>query len=122
MAPFVNGTSHLKSLLESSVFPLQTYSNAISSAADIITEYCTSNDLPHPSFRPDAPKVTIPLTAPLAVQDARQTLIDAATKIQQVVTEPTDYLPRLAVHVRSMGSFLLLQRQLRSSPIIHYSS
>ena len=122
MAPFVNGTSHSNPLLESNVFPLQTYANTISSAADVITDYCTSNDLPHPSFRPDAPPITIPLTAPLAVQDARQTLIDAATKIQQVITEPADYLPRLAVHVRSISSFSMLRRQHRSDPVIHYSS
>ena len=102
MAPFVNGTSHSNSLLESSAFPLQTHAKAISSAADVITEYCISNDLPHPSFRPDASTIMIPLTAPVAVQDARQTLIDAATKTQQIITEPADYLPRLAVHVRSL--------------------
>ena len=99
MAPLVNGTSHSNSQPNSKVFPLQTYANAISSAADVITDYCTSNHLPHPSFRPDAPKITIPLTAPLAIHSARQTLIDSATKIQQVITEPADYLPRLAVHV-----------------------
>lgn len=107
MAPLVNGTSHSNSQPNSKVFPLQTYANAISSAADVITDYCTSNHLPHPSFRPDAPKITIPLTAPLAIHSARQTLIDSATKIQQVITEPADYLPRLAVHVGSIGFFLL---------------
>lgn len=107
MASLVNGTSHSNSQPNSKVFPLQTYANAISSAADVITDYCTSNHLPHPSFRPDAPKITIPLTAPLAIHSARQTLIDSATKIQQVITEPADYLPRLAVHVGSIGFFFL---------------
>lgn len=105
MTPLVNGTPHSNTPPKSSVFPLKTYANAISLAADVITEYCTSNDLPQPSFRPDAPRITIPLTAPLAIQNARQTLIDSATRIKQVITEPADYLPRLAVHVRSIGSF-----------------
>ena len=44
--------------------------------------------------------VTIPPTAPLDVQAARQKMIASAARIQQVVLEPAEYLPNLAIHVR----------------------
>ena len=89
-----------------SVAPLQAYANEISSAAETISAYCASKGLPHPSFDPQASGVTIPSTAPLAVQEARQKLIGSAAKIRQLATEPAEYLPDLAIHVRSIPSFL----------------
>lgn len=90
---------------------LQTYAKDISSAVETISTYCTSEGLPHPSFNPQAPSVTIPSTAPLAVQDARQKLIASAAGIQRLATEPAEYLPNLAIHVRSTPSFLICMRE-----------
>src|SRR5207247_1378891 len=81
--------------------PLQTYANAINLAVETITSYLTSEGLPQPSFDPKASSVTIPSTAPVAVQDARQQLIASAAAIQKLATEPAEYLPNLAVHVRA---------------------
>ncbi|KAL9044433.1 MAG: hypothetical protein Q9214_002428 [Letrouitia sp. 1 TL-2023] len=79
---------------------LQTYVDEISLAAATITTYCTSNPLLQPNSQPGQQSVLIPLSAPPKVQDARQRLIASAARIQQVVTEPTEYLPNLAIHVR----------------------
>ena len=98
MADIGNGIPHSKP--NGSLPPLQTYVNEISAAADTITAYCAENALPHPAFDPEAPAVTIPPTAPLDVQAARQKIIASAARIQQVVTEPAEYLPNLAIHVR----------------------
>lgn len=74
---------------------LQTYAEDVSSAVKIITSYCS----PAPSFNPHVPNITIPSTAPLAVQHARQKLVATAAAIQSLATEPADYLPHLAIHV-----------------------
>ena len=87
------------------VTPLQTYAKTINLAVETITSYLTSEGLPQPSFDPKAPSVTIPSSAPLAVQDARQQLIASAAAIQKLATEPAEYLPNLAVHVRASSSF-----------------
>ena len=84
--------------------PLQSYANKISAATEVISSYCISEGLPHPSFDSHAPKVTIPSTAPLAVQNARQTVINSAAEIQRLVTEPAEFLPILAIQVRAANS------------------
>ena len=98
MAHVRNGISQPQP--EISVPPLQTYVNEISAAAETITAYCDENALPHPAFDPEAPAITIPPTAPLDIQAARQKIIASAAMIQQVVLEPAEYLPNLAIHVR----------------------
>ena len=93
-------------------FPLlQTYAEDICSAVKTISTYCTSEGLPHPSFDPRASGVTIPSTAPLLVQNARQTLVASAAGIQRLATEPTEYLPNLAIYVRSTPSLLAFMRE-----------
>ena len=91
---------------KSSVPLLQAYAKDISSAAETISSYCASNAIAHPAFSPEAPSVTIPSTAPLHVQEARQKLIASAAGIRQLATEPAEYLPNLAIHVRSTPPFL----------------
>lgn len=97
--------------IKTSVPLLQTYAKEISSAVETISAYCTSEGLPHPSFDPQAPAVTIPSTAPLAVQDARQKLVASAAGIQKLATEPAEYLPNLAIYVRSAHPFLVPVRE-----------
>lgn len=105
MAHGVDAISH--SHTDENLPPLKVYVNEINLAADIITTYCTSNRLPHPNFHSEASSITIPPTAPIAVQAARQKLVASATRIQQIVTEPAEYLPNLAIHVRSIILFHL---------------
>ena len=78
---------------------LQAHAEDIRAAAEIISSYCSSQDIPHPSFHPQAPGVTIPPSAPNAVQNARQKLVASAAAVQRLATEPSDYLPHLAIHV-----------------------
>ena len=108
MTPLAVSTS--PSPTKGSVPLLQTYAKEISSAVETISAYCTSERLPHPSFDPQAPGVTIPSTAPPAVQDARQKLVASAAGIQKLATEPAEYLPNLAIYVRSTHLFLILMR------------
>jgi len=91
---------------------LKTYAKRIDAAVEAITTYCASEGLPQPSFDPRAPCVTLPSTAPLAVQDARQDLIASAARIQHLVTEPAEYLPSLQIHVR-LSQLILLHVPLR---------
>jgi 6-hydroxytryprostatin B O-methyltransferase len=79
--------------------PLEAYAEEICTAAKIISAYCVENGLPHPSFGAQAPSVTLPSTAPQNVLIARQTIQMASLKIQQLATEPNEYLPYQAVHV-----------------------
>lgn len=88
------------SVVTADVVPLlQKYAEDVNSAVKVINSYCSSEGLPHPSFDLQAPKSTIPPTAPLNVQLARQSLIASANAIQQLAKEPADYLPHLAIHV-----------------------
>jgi hypothetical protein len=90
---------------KAAVPPLETYAKVINLAVETITSYLTSESIPQPSFDPKAPSVTIPTTAPIAIQDARQQLIASAAAIQKLATEPAEFLPNLAVHVRASSSF-----------------
>lgn len=80
--------------------PLESYAQDICAAAKLIDAYCLSAGLPYPSFKPEAPQVTLPSTAPSYVLEARQKLVSSAFKIQQLATEPSEFVPQLAIHVR----------------------
>ncbi|KAL8795412.1 MAG: hypothetical protein Q9195_002153 [Heterodermia aff. obscurata] len=82
---------------------LQAYAEEIRDAAEIISSYCSSQEIPHPSFHPQAPSVTIPSSAPDAVQNARRKLVASAAAAQQLATEPADYLPHLAIHYQQLA-------------------
>jgi len=79
------------------VSPIEAYAAEICAAAKIISGYCSQEKCPQPSFEPHAPSVTLPPSTPKYVLEARQKLIGAAAKIQQLATEPSEFLPGLAV-------------------------
>jgi 6-hydroxytryprostatin B O-methyltransferase len=83
---------------------LERIAKDITSAAKFITAHCDLNFVPHVSLAPDGPDSSVLRKAPVNVQKARQTLISAAMKIQQLATEPTEYLPSLAAQVRRRSS------------------
>lgn len=78
---------------------LQQYAKEAAAAADVISNYCSMQGLPQPSFDASAPSINIPDTAPVAVHDARQSLIASAVRLQQLATEPAEYLPNIQIHV-----------------------
>jgi len=80
--------------------PLESCAQDICSSAKIIDAYCLSAGLPYPSFDQDSPSTTLPATAPVKILEARQKLIAAAFNIQQLATEPSEFVPRLAIHVK----------------------
>ena len=84
--------------------PLEVYAEEICSAAKLISGFCSLEGYPQPSFDPQAPSVTLPPDTPLNVQQARQKIIDSSSRIQQLATEPSEYLPNLAVQVSFVPS------------------
>ncbi|KZF26356.1 S-adenosyl-L-methionine-dependent methyltransferase [Xylona heveae TC161] len=83
--------------------PLESFAQQICVASKIISAYCQSSGYPHPSFDTEAPSITIPSSAPQYILSARQTLVEAALKIQQLATEPSDYLPRLTIQYQHLS-------------------
>lgn len=84
--------------------PLEAYAHEICAAAKIISGYCTLEGSPHPSLDPEAPSITLPHDAPENVQAARERMVGAAAKIQQIATEPCEYLPNLAVQYQRISA------------------
>src|SRR5436853_1352055 len=87
--------------------PLETYAEQICKSAKIISAYCVEIGYPQPSFDPQAPTITLPPSAPQNVLSARQMMITAAFKVQQLAAEPREYLPNLAIHVSCNISLIL---------------
>ncbi|MCJ1401240.1 hypothetical protein MMC11_004452 [Xylographa trunciseda] len=83
--------------------PLQQYAKDVSAAADTLTAYCAEQGLPQPSFGPHAPTVTIPYSAPVDVQNARQKLVSSAADIQRLAVEPAEYLQNQAIHYQHLS-------------------
>ncbi|TVY85233.1 O-methyltransferase aurJ, partial [Lachnellula suecica] len=83
--------------------PLESFAQEICSSAKIIDAYCLSAGLPYPTFDPGAPSITLPSNAPTNILEARQKLIASAFKIQQLATEPSEFVPRLAIHFQSFA-------------------
>jgi hypothetical protein len=87
-----------------SILTLQDFAAEVAAATKVITEYCSAHGHPQPSLYIDAAeKLTVlPEDAPKEVRLARQRLIDATTRIQQVSREPSEHLPQLGVNVRTL--------------------
>ncbi|KAL3420845.1 hypothetical protein PVAG01_07290 [Phlyctema vagabunda] len=81
---------------------LEKCAEQISSASRTISLFSIGEGKPQPSFSPEAPAITITADAPKAVLAARRTLIDAALKVQQLVTEPAEYIPNLQIHYQHL--------------------
>ena len=109
MSPLIHSDFHPQST--GTMALLETYAKDICSAVETMSPYCTAETLPSKSFHPQAPSVTVAPTAPLAVEDARQKLIASAARIQQLATEPAEYLPNLAIYVRLTPSFSVSVRK-----------
>ncbi|KAK4981710.1 hypothetical protein LTR28_002986, partial [Elasticomyces elasticus] len=78
--------------------PLERYAEAVSAAAKCISAYCRSTGHPQPDFDSKTRSLVIPPDAPQHVHNARHTIASATTKVQQSVTEPCEYLQKLAIH------------------------
>ncbi|KAK5011228.1 hypothetical protein LTR28_004735 [Elasticomyces elasticus] len=78
--------------------PLERHAESISAAAKSISAYCRLTGHPQPDFDSKTKSLAIPPDAPQHVHNARHIITSATTKIQQSVTEPCEYLQKLAIH------------------------
>ena len=83
----------------SSTSTLEDLAEQISTAARSVSGFLQSGGHPQPSFQRDAPINTLPSSAPMDILVARQSLIEAAFKLYQLTTGPSEYLQRTAVGV-----------------------
>ncbi|KAI1120078.1 sterigmatocystin 8-O-methyltransferase [Nemania abortiva] len=70
----------------------------ISLAVTQITVWCADNNQSLPSSGTNATNLMLPASAPQTTLTAREELIESARKIQQLVLEPSEYLPQMATH------------------------
>lgn len=81
---------------------LTALADQISSSASLISQFLQSNNHPQPSFAPDAPPSFPP--APTPITNARQTLLEAAQTIVDLMTGPAEHLRWLACRYHDMSS------------------
>lgn len=84
----------------SSASPIEDLAEQVAVATKTLSEFLRSNGHGQPSFDREAPSTTLPPAAPKEILVARQNLTEAALKLYQLATGPSEYLPRLAVWVR----------------------
>ena len=88
--------------------PLDVLAARLTSSAKIVDTFC-SRSYPHPTDNGMSPGRVLPVDAPESVRRARQTLLEASQEIQQLVSEPSEYLEQHQVHVSfSTTSYSLL--------------
>lgn len=104
----------------STMSPLEAMADELSAATKIITGYCTLEGILQPSFDPEAPSVTIPHAAPRYVREARQRLLSASKKLLQLATEPSEYLPNIAVQVCLVAAMNEVTTNFISTPVPIY--
>lgn len=80
--------------------PLRAYAEQVVSAAEIIDSYCRENNLLDAAVN-SAQSISLLHSAPQDVLVARQTIINSASKLQQLAVGPYEYLPYIALQVRS---------------------
>lgn len=81
---------------------LVEFADQVADTAHAIAAFCKTRGYPEPTLHPsetDKALDILPKDAPLDVHLARQDMIDAVKRIQQIATDPDQFLPELAVHV-----------------------
>lgn len=79
--------------------PLEQIATQLYTSAKAITLFCEQENHPHRSFDHIEPSALLPDNAPQAVLAAQQTINEAATRIQQLVIDPTEFLGAFQVQV-----------------------
>ena len=79
--------------------PLERLASQLYDAAKEITLFCEQQNHPQRSFDHIEPATLLPAGAPERLLAAQQSVNEAATKIQQLVTDPNDYLVRFHIQV-----------------------
>lgn len=79
--------------------PLERLASQLYAAAKEVTLFCEQQNHPQRSFDHIEPTTLLPAGAPEKLLAAQQSINEAATKIQQLVTDPNDYLTRFHIQV-----------------------
>jgi 6-hydroxytryprostatin B O-methyltransferase len=72
---------------------------AVSSAAQELERQLESQGLPRPSFQADGPTYVVPKNAPKAAHEARVATAEAAFKLFNLVSGPSELLPNITASV-----------------------
>ncbi|KAL8951978.1 MAG: hypothetical protein Q9222_002070 [Ikaeria aurantiellina] len=83
--------------------PLEQLAAKLHTAAKEITTFCEQNHYPQRSFDHIDPATLLPPDAPESILTAQQAINEAATRIQQLVTDPTDFLGRFQVQYQQLA-------------------
>lgn len=81
--------------------------NAVSSAAKNLDTQLQSQGFPQPSFEADGPTYVVPKDAPKAAHEARVATAEAALKLFNLVSGPSELLPNMTASVCSHASILV---------------
>ena len=79
--------------------PLERLASQLYAAAKDITLFCEHQNHPQKSFDRTEPTTFLPADAPQTLLAAQQSINEAATRIQQLVTDPNDFLGRFQIQV-----------------------
>jgi len=77
-------------------FPLEELAWKCTKNAVAVSQYLSAHDLPQPSHQPNGPSRTLPKDAPPSIQQARQSLMNAALELFQLAAGPSEFIPNLA--------------------------
>ena len=86
--------------------PWKVYADQVSAAAESVDSYCREQNLLEPTADDATQSIppSIPPSAPQHVLVAQQTILESASKLQQLAIGPNGYLPHLALQVRPLSS------------------
>ena len=84
--------------------PLERLASQLHAAAKEVTLFCEHQNHPQRSFDHIEPTTLLPTGAPEKLLAAQQSINEAATRIQQLVTDPNDFLVRFHIQV-NLGFF-----------------
>ena len=90
--------------------PLEQLAAQMYAAAKNITLFCEQQNHPQRSFDRIEPTTLLPADAPQTLRAAQQSINEAATRIQQLVIDPNDFLGRFQVQVSLISSQLICGR------------
>lgn len=90
--------------------PLEQLAAQLYAAAKNITLFCKQQNHPQRSLDRIEPATLLPADAPHTVLMAQQNITEAALRIQQLVTDPNDFIDRFQVQVSAKCFQLLCNR------------
>ena len=91
--------------------PLENLAAQLYTAAKEITTFCEQRNYPQRSFDRIEPSTLLPADASESVLVAQQSINELTTKLQQLVTDPNDFMERFQVQVSPGAASLACNTQ-----------